>query len=252
MSKDQRDYILIYTDGACSGNPGPGGWGSVILYPDNQVQELGDGAASTTNNRMEMTAVLEALRAVAHLKMPVRVYTDSTYLIRGITQWIFGWRRNNWRTADGGEVSNREIWEEMSQVVAARGTQGKIEWHYSRGHVGTPGNERCDRIAVAYSKNDYVSLYRGDLEHYPIDLLQFPTDTSLPDMKSANGEKKKEAFSYLSNLGGLVYRHRNWPSCQKRVSGQSGAKFKKAMSAAEEIEILKSWGLGPGTSIKEG
>nr|BFD60656.1 ribonuclease HI [Bdellovibrio sp. CKG001]BFD68261.1 ribonuclease HI [Bdellovibrio sp. HAGR004] len=246
-----RDYILIYSDGACSGNPGPGGWGSVLLFPDNQVLELGAGESSTTNNRMEMTAALEALRAVAHLKMPIHFYTDSTYLIRGITQWIFGWRRKNWQTAEGGEVSNRDLWEDISQVVAARGAQGKIEWLYSRGHMGTPGNERCDRIAVAFSKKEYIQLYRGDLEHYGIDLLNVPTNTALPEMKG-NGEKKKEAFSYLSNLGGLVYRHRTWPSCQKRVSGQSGAKFKKAMSAAEEIEILKSWGLGPGTEIKEG
>ncbi|WP_050792930.1 ribonuclease HI [Bdellovibrio bacteriovorus] len=251
VSTNTRDHIMIYSDGACSGNPGPGGWGSVILYPDNQVQELGDGEKSTTNNRMEMTAALEALKAVAHMKVPVRFYTDSTYLIRGITQWVHGWRRRGWKTAEGGEVSNQDIWEDLSHVVAARGTQGKIEWHYSRGHVGIPGNERCDRIAVAFSKNDYVSLYSGSLDQYPYDLLQVPADTSLPEMKGP-GEKKKEAFSYLSNLGGLVYRHRTWPACQKRVSGQSGAKFKKATSAAEEIEILKSWGLSPSTVIKEG
>lgn len=250
MQNKVRDYILIFSDGACSGNPGPGGWGSVILFANDQVQELGAGERSTTNNRMEMTAALEALKFVRNHSGPIHFYTDSTYLIRGITQWIWGWRKRNWQTADGQEVSNRDLWEEISQVVQERGTKGKIEWKYSRGHVGTPGNERCDRIAVAFSKNEYVALYAGSAKTYSINLLEVPADTSLPEMRQAG--EKKEAFSYLSNLGGIVYRHKNWPSCQKRVSGQSGAKFKKAMSSADEVEILKSWGLSPQTEVKEG
>lgn len=250
MQNNIRDYILIFSDGACSGNPGPGGWGSVVLFPEDQVQELGDGEKSTTNNRMEMMAALEALKYISSRSGAVHFYTDSTYLIRGITQWIWGWRNRGWKTANGEDVSNRDLWEEIAQVIQARGTQGKIEWKYSRGHVGTPGNERCDRIAVAFSKNEFVSLYSGSLKNYSVNLLEVPADTSLPEMRKPG--EKKEAFSYLSNLGGLVYRHRNWPSCQKRVSGQSGAKFKKAMSASEEVEILKSWGLSPHTEIKEG
>lgn len=251
MKSAQRDHTIIFSDGACSGNPGPGGWGTIVLLPHDEVWELGSGDPSTTNNRMEMMAALEGLRAIQAVPGPVYFYTDSTYLIRGITQWIWGWKKRGWKTAEGGEVSNRDIWEELAKVVSARGTANKIDWRYSRGHIGIPGNERCDRIAVAYSKNDYVNLYRGDLENYSVNLFEVPKDTSLPDMKSP-GEKKKEAFSYLSNLGGLVYRHSNWPSCQKRVSGQSGAKFKKATSAADEGEILKSWGLDPNTQIKQG
>ncbi|HEY1078580.1 MAG TPA: ribonuclease HI [Bdellovibrio sp.] len=245
-----RDYILIFSDGACSGNPGPGGWGSVILFPNDQVQELGAADSSTTNNRMEMMAALEALRYIQHQPGPVHFYTDSTYLIRGITQWMWGWKKRGWKTADGGEVSNRDIWEQLGAVVQARGASGKIDWKYSRGHIGTPGNERCDRIAVAFSKKESTYLYSGSLDNYSVNLLQVPLDTSLPEMRES--KEKKEAFSYLSNIGGLVYRHKTWPSCQKRVSGQSGAKFKKAMSAAEESEILKSWGLGPQTEIREG
>lgn len=251
MENQHRNYLLIYSDGACSGNPGPGGWGSVILLPENSVIELGGGDYSTTNNRMEMMAALEALRQVAHRTEPIHFYTDSTYLIRGITQWIWGWRKRNWKTADGEDVSNRDLWEEIAKVVQARSNMGKIDWRYSRGHIGTPGNERCDRIAVGFSKNDHVQLYNGPYHTYSINLLDVPGDHSLPEMRQA-GAAKKEAFSYLSNLGGLVYRHRSWPSCQKRVSGQSGAKFKKAMSQAEEFEILKSWGLSPTTEIKEG
>lgn len=250
MQTNRRDYILIYSDGACSGNPGPGGWGSVVLWPDDQVQELGGGDPSTTNNRMEMMATIEALKLVASYQGPIHFYTDSTYIIRGITQWIWGWRKRNWKTAEGGDVSNRDLWEEIARLMQTRGTQGKIDWRYSRGHVGTPGNERCDRIAVAFSKKEYVSLYNGAYESYPVNLLQIPQDFSLPEMRQPT--EKKVAFSYLSNLGGLVYRHRDWPSCQKRVSGKSGAKFKKAMSAAEETEILKSWGLSPQTEIKQG
>ncbi|WP_413943257.1 ribonuclease HI [Bdellovibrio sp. HCB-162] len=250
MQKTTRDYIMIFSDGACSGNPGPGGWGSIVLFPTNQVQELGDGERSTTNNRMEMTAALEALKFVRNQPGQIHFYTDSTYLIRGITQWIWGWKKRNWQTAEGQEVSNRDLWEEISQLVQERGARNKIEWKYSRGHIGIPGNERCDRIAVAFSKDDYVNLYSGSLDNYSVNLLEVPADTSLPEMRQPG--EKKEAFSYLSNLGGLVYRHKDWPSCQKRVSGQSGAKFKKAMSASDEIEILKSWGLSPQTVIKEG
>lgn len=245
-----RGYIQIFSDGACSGNPGPGGWGSVILLPNDTVIELGDGDRATTNNRMEMKATIEALRYISQAPGPVHFYTDSTYVIRGITQWVFGWKKRGWKTAEGAEVSNRDLWEDLSAVVQARGASNKIDWRYSRGHVGIPGNERCDRIAVAFSKNEYVNLYSGSLENYPINILEIPKDFSLPEMRSPT--EKKAAFSYLSSIGGIVYRHRDWPSCQKRVSGKSGAKFKKSTSAQDELEILKSWGLPSTTAIKEG
>lgn len=241
---------MIYSDGACSGNPGPGGWGSVILTPENQVLELGGAEDSTTNNRMEMVAAIEALKAVAARPESIHFYTDSTYLIRGITQWIWGWRKRGWKTAEGEEVSNRGLWQELADIVQQRSINGKIEWKYSRGHVGTPGNERCDRIAVAFSKKDSIHLYRGPFESYGHDLLKIPEDSSLPEMRQP--AEKKQAFSYLSNLGGIVYRHKDWPSCQRRVNGKSGAKFKKALSSSDEIEILKSWGLSSQTPIQEG
>ncbi|MEK2690048.1 ribonuclease HI [Bdellovibrio sp. GT3] len=250
MTNTARGYIQIFTDGACSGNPGPGGWGAVVLLQNDSVTELGGGDRPTTNNRMEMKATLEALKFVSEIPGPVHFYTDSTYVIRGITQWIFGWKKRGWKTAEGAEVLNRDLWEELGQVVQARGASNKVDWRYSRGHVGIPGNERCDQIAVAFSKNDHVSLYTGSLKNYPVSILEVPADHSLPEMKSPT--EKKAAFSYLSNIGGLVYRHRDWPSCQKRVNGQSGAKFKKSTSAQDEQEILKSWGLPASTPIKEG
>lgn len=251
MKNNSQDRIIVFSDGACSGNPGRGGWGTIVVLPNNQVQELGGGELSTTNNRMEMTAALEGLRFLKDHPGHIDFYTDSTYLIRGITQWIWGWRKRGWKTAEGGEVSNKDIWEELSQVIQARGPSGKIDWKYSRGHIGIPGNERCDEIAVAFSKGAAISLYRGVLDTYPIDVMTFPENTDLPEMKQP-GEKKAAPFSYLSNIGGIVYRHKDWPSCQRRVSGKSGAKFKKTTSAADELAVLKTWGLGPQTEIKEG
>ncbi len=241
--------IVIFSDGACSGNPGPGGWGAIVLLPSGFVTELGGAEAATTNNRMEMMATVQALRAVQQVLTTVDFYTDSTYIIRGITQWIHGWRRRGWKTAEGNEVSNKDLWEKLAELVAARGTAGQIEWKYARGHVGTPGNERCDVIAVAFSKHQSISLYRGPLESYSVDLLNVPEDTSLPEMKSPS--EKKAAFSYLSNIGGLVYRHKDWAACERRVKGKSGAKFKKSTSADDEKQILKSWGLETTTTIKE-
>jgi ribonuclease HI len=248
--KNSRGYIQIFSDGACSGNPGPGGWASVVLLPNDSVVELGGGDPATTNNRMEMAATVEALKYVAEIPGPVHFYTDSTYVIRGITQWIWGWKKRGWKTAEGADVSNRDLWEELGKVVTARGVSNKVDWRYSRGHVGIPGNERCDQIAVAFSKKDYVNLYSGSLENYPVNILEVPADHSLPEMRSPG--EKKAAHSYLSNIGGLVYRHKDWPACQRRVNGKSGAKFKKSTSASDELEILKSWGLPVSTAIKEG
>lgn len=236
---------IIYSDGACSGNPGPGGWGAILKTP-SLVMELGGGHSSTTNNRMEMTGALKALEAIGSAKNVI-VYTDSTYLIRGITQWAWAWRRNNWKTSSGDEVSNRDLWEELTRVIGRLG-DAKIKWSYVRGHRGTPGNERCDEIAVAFSKGKSVRLYRGPEAEYSIDLATPPPVEELPPLKS--GEKKK-AFSYLSVIGGQLYRHKDWASCERRVKGQSGARFKKAMDPLQEKEILVSWGFDPETSVPE-
>ena len=244
--------IIVFTDGACSGNPGPGGWGAVIVLPTGAVQELGSGDPTTTNNRMEMAGVLGALEFLSNTEGDIIVYTDSTYVIRGITQWVWGWKRNNWRTAEGKEVSNKDIWEKLFFAVQRRKDMGKIHWNYTRGHMGTPGNERCDVIGVGYSKGYGVSLYAGPLSGYGIDILDLPEHEALPEMRPNNKAEKIEAFSYLSNIGGIVYRHKDWGSCERRVKGKSGAKFKKTKSANEEQEVLKSWGLSSGVDIKEG
>lgn len=131
--------IEIYTDGACAGNPGPGGWGVLILNGGERV-ELSGGASATTNNRMEMMAAIEALRATTG---PIRLHTDSQYLKNGVTQWMKNWKRNGWRTADRKPVKNKDLWETLDALSAGRA----IEWRWVRGHDGDPGNERADELA---------------------------------------------------------------------------------------------------------
>ena len=136
-----RPKVVIHTDGACSGNPGPGGWGA-ILESGPHRKELKGGEAQTTNNRMELTAAIEALEA---LKTPsdVELYTDSNYLRGGITSWIKGWKRNGWRTADKKPVKNVELWQRLEQA----GAPHRVDWHWVKGHAGHGENERADELA---------------------------------------------------------------------------------------------------------
>jgi len=235
--------VLVFTDGAAKGNPGPGGWGAVIATPDGRVRELGGGAAHTTNNQMELTAVINALRAMRTAQEPVGLHTDSTYVIRGITEWIRNWRRRGWRTAEGQPVVNRLLWEELATLVDERGRKG-IAWHHVRGHAAIPGNERADEIAVSFAAGNPVDLYDGPLLGYPIPIHDLPDDTSLPPRKPA-GAAKQAAYSYLSLVDGEPMRHTSWADCERRVKGVSGARFKKAMSAADEAAILAAWGCSP-------
>ena len=132
---------VIYTDGACSGNPGPGGWGAVLSYGD-VVRELHGGERATTNNRMELTAVISALEALKR-PVPVRLYTDSKYVLDGITKWVPGWQRNGWKTASKQPVKNVDLWQ---RLVAAMEPH-EISWQWVKGHAGIAGNERADELA---------------------------------------------------------------------------------------------------------
>ena len=236
--------IVVFTDGAAKGNPGPGGWGAVILTPDGHVTELGGRAPHTTNNQMELTGPIEALMRLRRIPGPLAIYTDSTYVIRGIRDWIWAWRKRNWKTTEGGDVSNRELWERLGALVAERGTNG-IEWHYVRGHTGIPGNERVDEIADAFALQRRTTLYDGPLIRYPIPILDLPEDTSVPKRPAGSLNRKGKAapYSYLSVVDGEVMRHATWAECERRVKGRSGARFKKAMSADDERAILRAWGL---------
>jgi len=238
---DYTKKILLFTDGACSGNPRPGGFGSVLVYPEGKIKELGEGRAETTNNRMEMVAVLKGLQELKNISGDVLVLTDSTYVIRGLTQWIFGWKKKGWIKSDGKPVTNREIWEELDKAVQARKGFGKVDWGYVRGHQGTIGNERCDEIAVAFSKKTYIDLYQGSLLQYPYAIYDIPEDISLPAPKTKGETKKKAAYSYLSYVNGELKKHKTWSECEARVKGRSGARFKKSTSAEDEKKIIKDW-----------
>jgi len=133
--------VDIWTDGACSGNPGPGGWGAILHYAGTE-KELSGAEAATTNNRMELMAAIEALSA---LKRPskVRLHTDSKYVMDGVTKWIHGWKKNGWKTADKKPVKNVELWQELDEAI----TRHKISWHWVKGHAGHPENERADELA---------------------------------------------------------------------------------------------------------
>jgi len=133
--------VEIFTDGACSGNPGPGGWGAILRWGERE-RELSGGEALTTNNRMELMAAISALEA---LKRPCAadLFTDSAYLRNGITEWIHGWRRNGWRTADKKPVKNAELWQRLDELAGRH----DITWHWVKGHAGHPENERADELA---------------------------------------------------------------------------------------------------------
>ncbi|MFN3454863.1 MAG: viroplasmin family protein [Pseudobdellovibrio sp.] len=252
---------VIYTDGACSGNPGPGGWGAVVgalvspdklLSPQAYVLELGAHAPSTTNNRMELFAVLESLKyikdqsqRIKNKDFKIQIYTDSVYVIRGITQWVFGWKKNNWKNSSGENVVNQDIWQELDQVVhyLQMQIQNKIKWDYVRGHKGTPGNERCDQIAVAFSKKEYVYLYEGLNRDYQFDITMSPPTEPLPESNwSKTTADKNKTVWYVVLKNGVIARYKSWSECESAVKGAPGVKFKKVSSESEEQQVLKSWG----------
>ena len=234
---------LLYTDGACSGNPGPGGWGFVLYnFKSKKIFELGGAALGTTNNRMEMLAIIEGLKLARDQKISsILVLTDSTYVIRGFTQWRHGWKKRGWTNSEGQPVLNQDLWKNLEQAA----NQLKIEWRYVRGHQGTPGNERVDEIAVAFSKNQHMELeYDLSPTHYHFNILDIPDGEPIPEMKSKKTESR-QSF-YVSLVNGVLSRHTDWGSCERTVKGQSKAQFKKVSSEEEFQEVIKKWGHSNG------
>jgi ribonuclease HI len=147
-SSEEAKIISIHTDGACSKNPGPGGWGVVIHFSDGSTKELGGGIRETTNNQMELQGAIAALEFLSTHKQstPVDLYTDSKYVLDGITKWIKGWKKNGWKTKDNKPVKNQEFWQQLDPLNTSN-----IRWHWVEGHSGDPDNERCDAIARSYT-----------------------------------------------------------------------------------------------------
>jgi ribonuclease HI len=141
MTINQLHEIKIYTDGACSGNPGPGGWGTILIF-GNYRKELYGGEKETTNNRMELLATIKGLEALKY-RCKVHIYTDSKYVKEGISAWIFGWKKNGWRTADGKEVKNQDLWKKLDELQLGH----YLEWHWVKGHAGDIENEKADELA---------------------------------------------------------------------------------------------------------
>ena len=218
---DANGATVAYTDGSCIGNPGPGGWGVHVELPDGGVVEAGGGELRTTNNRMELRAAIEALRLTAGAPA-VTIVTDSQYVRRGVTEWLKAWQRNGWRTTTGKPVENQDLWRELAALASER-----IEWRWTRGHAGTPGNERCDEIARAFSTG--IRRLDGRSIGWAV----------------ATAGAPPSGVRYLSLVDGIVARHASWPECDQRVRGVRGARYKKARDAAEEARIVAGWGLTP-------
>jgi ribonuclease HI len=175
----------IYTDGACLGNPGPGGWGLVVNFTDGSVAEWGGSEAATTNNRMEMAAAIAALKIVAasQQRQPLTLYTDSEYVLKGITQWIFGWKKRNWKTAKGDPVLNQDLWQTLDQLNAA-----SVNWHHVRGHSGDRDNERCDTIARGFAQQAPPSFRHPLPSHLAIAFNQ-NSATKVTGLSDSNPQK---------------------------------------------------------------
>jgi ribonuclease HI len=249
---EQSDRPVAYTDGGCLGNPGPGGWGIHVEYPDGRVMELGGSELRTTNNRMELRAAIEAVRATTGWPSAT-IVTDSQYVRQGITGWVAGWKRKNWVTSTGQPVLNRDLWEELDALADAR-----ISWEWTRGHSGDPGNERCDQIAGFFSstvaplgQQPPVRTRRGD------DSVGSPGGAAPdgrraaaersagrdPGPRSVGGGSRPAGQIYLSLVDGILARHKTWGECENRVRGVRSARYKKVRNAAEERDTLVKWGV---------
>jgi len=237
---NSNDKIIIFTDGASSGNPGPGGWGVLVAYPEGargiDIVEMGAGEKRTTNNRMELSAAIGALEFVGDTKDKIVLYTDSAYVINGITKWVFGWRARDWKTSEKEDVLNRDLWEKLYNVSVGK----RIDWKKIAGHSGVAGNERVDEIATDFSTGRAPSLFKGSRKNYSVKF----TDLSMCDVKTETKSRSKaKAYSYLSLVDNELHIDKTWADCESRVKGKAKARFRKSISPDDEKEIMKEWGL---------
>ena len=217
----------IFTDGSARGNPGPGGWGAIIST-DDSVLELGGREDHTTNNRMELLAAISSLEKLQKEK-EIIIYTDSAYVLSGSTRWVFGWEKNNWKTSTKDSVLNRDLWEKMLEVTKNK----KIDWRLLKGHSGIPANERCDVIATSFADKKPIILYFGQKSKYKIKL-----NVSNEKQLQAKLPSRVYAYSYVSEVGGIIQTHKSWDECKECVSGVSNARFKKSKSPEDEAMII--------------
>jgi ribonuclease HI len=240
----KNDQIIIFTDGASQGNPGPGGWGAIIAY-DNEVKEIGGREDMTTNNRMELMGAIKALESLGEVNGNVTVHTDSSYVMQGITKWVRSWSERNWITAAKKPVLNKDLWLELMDIVKRRERMGTIDWKLVAGHSGIPGNERVDIIATAFTERRLPDLYNGPQSVYPVNLLALVANRTKKIVKSDKRNRSKaQAYSYVSMVKGVILTHATWAECEMRVRGVKNTRFKKALSKEEEKEIIQEFRKG--------
>lgn len=232
------EQVRIFTDGASRGNPGPGGWGAVVINLEaSTVQEYGGREDNTTNNRMELTAIAESLKQVPE-GTSVTVFTDSGYVVKGVTKWITNWRKNGWQTKQKTDVLNRDLWEELDNELARH----TVSWKQVGGHVGLPGNERADEIATHYADKKDIDLYDGPKSNYTIDIDNTEVDEkALAERSAKRARSAQKAYSYVSMVNGEVQTHKTWAQTEARVKGVPRARFKKALSPDDEADIINSF-----------
>lgn len=244
---------VAFCDGACSGNPGPGGWAAIVWNSESdQVWEMGGGDDPTTNNRMEMTALLRTLEffeSQADCSVDeLWILSDSSYVIRGIEEWIPKWKAKNWQKSDGEAVANQDLWKKLE---AASELVDKLKLVHIMGHSGVSENERVDEIAVSFSKKSSIDVYSGPRLSHPQGIffhlsgLKISAWTKEIQNKSQKNPKKKSSKAptgpgtyYVSVVKGEVQTHVQWAECELRVKGTSGARFKKVKNKSEEDSFL--------------
>ena len=232
-------HVVIFTDGACKGNPGYGGWGAIIA-DDERVVELGGAEKNTTNNRMELRAAIEALSVAKRFRdAQIVVHADSSYVVDGTTKWSKGWRLRNWMTSEKKPVLNRDLWEPLLALADALGT--RLTWKVVGGHIGIQGNERADEIASSFALGAPSALYQGSRADYAVDLEDLSHDSELRERKRAGKSRSStKAYSYVSEVDGVIKTHATWRECEERVRGKK-ARFRKALSAQEEANIIRAF-----------
>jgi ribonuclease HI len=234
MFSMQSASFIIISDGACSGNPGPGGWGMILVTPEEKVREYGGHEPATTNNRMELMGFYRGMQEVYHLREQfpnariLHAISDSKYVLDGAQKYVPNWAKNGWKTSTGGDVKNQDLWEKViKEQQLLRESGFRFEYELVKGHSGHEGNERVDQIAVKYVREEPISLYAGKLQDYSVSL--------------APGKPFEK--TYLSLVDGKLCKSKTWDECKALVEGKRGAKYKKVVSASEEKETLAMWGL---------
>lgn len=232
----QEKVIHIYTDGSSRGNPGPAGWASVFFTGEGVV-ELGGREETATNNQMELKAVLESLLYIEEKKLfmhPIAFFIDSSYVQKGITEWMYGWEKNGWLTKENKPVLNKELWEQALFCVFRLKSKAKITFEKVAGHADVFGNEEADRLATSFADALPTPLFKGSLSDYKKLILSKPKKTTTTTTKK---KSFKSAYAYISFVGGKIYSDKDWATCEKRVKGKN-ARYRKVFSKEEEKEVM--------------